>query len=337
MRPFPGSGKGRGSASPWRPMGRHAVLGALTALVLTMAANTVAAADPVSVDAEFIAQFDKGSKETRFGSLVFLGGLELSASDGRFAGFSAIRLDEDGERFLAVSDTGNWLAGRIERDKEGRPRGIADAEMARIIGLNGQPVPGKAAGDAESLAIADGKAFVGFEHLHRIFAFPLNGLYDGRPTNVPLPIPRRELRANEALETLAAAPPGSPLAGRLVAIAENSIDPAGNIFASIFSPEGGEAGIFKVRRDEGWAVSDGDFLPDGDLLVLERRFQAWFGGLGIRIRRIAGDTIRPGALVDGAVVFEVWQDEAGRMRLTLISDDNNSIFQRNLLLEFCLQ
>ena len=132
-------------------------------------------------------------------------------------------------------------------------------------------------------------------------------------------------------------------------MAEHSIDEDGNLFAGIVGNRAsGRGSIFKVRRDEAWEVSDGDFLPNGDLLLLERKFQGLFGGLGIRIRRIPGKTIVPGALVDGPVVFsadlsdeidnmeglDVWQDAAGRTRLTLVSDDNGSIFQRNILLEF---
>ena len=127
-----------------------------------------------------------------------------------------------------------------------------------------------------------------------------------------------------------------------------AIDEAGNLFAAVFGAPGG--GIFKLRKDEKWNVSDGDFLPDGDLLVLERRYEGLFGGLGIRIRRIPGATIRPGALIDGPIIFEasledeidnmeglsVWRDADGRIRLTLVSDDNGSFFQRNLLLEFLL-
>ncbi len=90
-------------------------------------------------------------------------------------------------------------------------------------------------------------------------------------------------------------------------------------------------------------------LPGGDLLVLERKF-SWTGGLAIRLRRIALTGIKPGALVDGAVLFEadlgqeidnmeglsVHRSAAGETVLTLISDDNFSLLQRTLLLQFVL-
>ena len=44
-------------------------------------------------------------------------------------------------------------------------------------------------------------------------------------------------------------------------------------------------------------------LPEGDLLVLERRFSI-LGGLGIRIRRIDQAKVRPDALLEGEAVAE---------------------------------
>ena len=72
------------------------------------------------------------------GDLQFRGGLELTSSYKAFGGLSAIRVEPDGERFIAVTDNGSWLRGRIVYDA-GRPAGIADAEMAPRLGGNGKP------------------------------------------------------------------------------------------------------------------------------------------------------------------------------------------------------
>lgn len=70
----------------------------------------------------------------------------------------------------------------------------------------------------------------------------------------------------------------------------------------------------------------------------------------MRLRRIAGDQIRPGATLDGAVLLEagLWQqidnmeglavhrDARGRTIITMVSDDNGSVLQRTLLLQFVL-
>ena len=73
-------------------------------------------------------------------------------------------------------------------------------------------------------------------------------------------------------------------------------------------------------------------------------------GLGIRIRRIALKSIAPGALVDGPAIFEADLGEEidnmegidahvtpqGDTVLTMVSDDNFSLIQRTLLLQFTL-
>jgi hypothetical protein len=91
------------------------------------------------------------------------------------------------------------------------------------------------------------------------------------------------------------------------------------------------------------------FLPGGDLLLLERRFSLSHG-VGMRLRRIAGDSLRKGALVDGDTLMEVglthridnmeaidaWRREDGELVISLMSDDNQSFLQRTLYLEFVL-
>ena len=96
-------------------------------------------------------------------------------------------------------------------------------------------------------------------------------------------------------------------------------------------------------------VGDAAFLPNGDLLILERKVPTAIS-VAMRLRRLPGG-IRPGALLDGPVVLEgsmqdeidnmeglaVSRMEDGRTRITLVSDDNRSLFQRTLLLEFAWQ
>ena len=90
-------------------------------------------------------------------------------------------------------------------------------------------------------------------------------------------------------------------------------------------------------------------LPSGELLILERKF-SWFTGINIRIRSLPLKAIAPGALVDGPVVFEadlgheidnmegidVHVTPGGETVLTMVSDDNFSMLQRMLLLQFTL-
>nr|WP_246753888.1 esterase-like activity of phytase family protein [Jiella flava] len=278
--------------------------------------------------------------------MTYVGGFSFSASDPRVSGISAIRTTDHGTRFLAVTDNGDWLIGRIKRDKHGQPIGIADASLLALRNRVGQIVFGKAMGDAESLAVDEvtRRAYVGFEELHRIWAYHVDALATSKARLVDVPIPVQKIPANKGMEALMKAPADSFLHGALVTVTERALDKDGNVFAAILGKGGG---VFKVRHDPRWDVTDGDFLPNGDLLLLERRFEGVFG-LGARIRLIEGRSIKPGAVVDGPVVFEadlseeidnmegldVWPDRSGRLHVTLVSDNNGSVLQRNLMLEF---
>ncbi|GGE13424.1 hypothetical protein GCM10011390_35640 [Aureimonas endophytica] len=323
----------------------------LLAGVLVLAAPgtaTLQSATDIAVTARAIPRFDPNpAAPVRFGGLEYVGGFSYSSPSPWLMGISAIRLLKGG-RFLAVSDTGLWFAGHLDRDAAGRPVGISQARLAPILDPGGQPYRRKSDADAEGLAIGpEGEALVSFEVNHRIAAYAdAAAPFGAKPRFLPLPIPRKELRSNQGLETIATAPRGTPLAGRSIVVAERSLDADGNLLAGILG-EGG--GAFAVRRDEAWSATDGVFLPDGDFLLLERRFQG-LTRVGMRIRRIEGRAIRPGALVDGPVLMEAdlskeidnmegidaYRAADGSTRLVLVSDDNGSFLQRNLLLEFKL-
>ena len=89
----------------------------------------------------------------------------------------------DGERFLAVTDKGNWLRGRIVyRGKV--PIAIADAEMAPILGPDGRPLKSRGWYDTEALAVDDGVAYVGIERVNQIVRFDYR---QGRPARARPP------------------------------------------------------------------------------------------------------------------------------------------------------
>ena len=245
-------------------------------------------------------------------------------------------------------DTGHWLTGAIERDQEGRLKGISGAMITPMRDRAGRTHEGKGAMDAEGLALRDGEVLVSFEQNHRVDVYPEPDFATSPPKgSLPILIPRKELRGNRGLEALMIAPAASPLAGAAVVVAERSLDGDGNLLAAIL--DGPLKGRFAVRHYDDFDVSDGVFLPDGDLLLLERRFDLAHG-IGMRLRRIAGSDIRPGVVVDGKVIFEANANDQidnmegidaysaadGSIHLILVSDDNHSILQRNLMLEFRL-
>jgi hypothetical protein len=294
------------------------------------------------------SQFSLGSGERRFGKLEFLGGISYSSSNALLGAMSAIRFRPDHQTFVAVLDTGHWLTGRIERDGDGRLSGLAGLKLRSMISSAGHDENVKSQMDAEGLALAGGEALVSFEAAHRVDVYPDPGFMEARPLrSLPLPFPRHELRNNRGMETLAVSPAAGPLGEVPVAVTERSLDAEGNVLAAVL--DGPLAGTFAVTRNDPWDITDGAFLPNGDLLLLERRFRL-SDGVGMRIRRIGGGRIRPGAVVDGDVlidvdlshqidnmegldVVEMAKDD---IRVIVVSDDNHSILQRNLMLEFRL-
>jgi hypothetical protein len=300
------------------------------------------------VVAKTIAGFKPGSDQTRFGAFEFVGGLQMASSEPLFGALSSFRLRADGEHFVGVCDTGHWMTGRLLRDASGRLSGLADVKITPMRDAHGQEPRLKGDIDAEGLALRQGQAIVSFERRHRVDVYPDPGFERAKPErSLDILIPKRELRSNGSLETVLVAPAGSALKGAVITIAEQSVDADGNLFAAIL--EGPLKGQFKVVRNDPFDVTDGAFLPDGDLLLLERRFSI-LGGVGMRIRRIAGKSLKPGALVDGPVLleadmgFEIDNMEGidvvagpdGHAHVILVSDDNHSILQRNLMLEFRL-
>lgn len=327
------------------------------ALLAALAVGSFALADAlryppapirVQINATLITSFDnRDSSLTRFGSLEFRGGLVLTSSNPAFGGISALHVEPDGSRFIATTDRGSWLRGRIVY-RDGRPTGIADAEMAPILGSDGKPLAARGWYDVESLTERDGMLYAGIERVEQIvrFDYRRDGLRArGQPITVPSDF--RTFTYNKSLECLAAAPQSLPLAGGLIAVTEHSLDTAGNLRS--FLLDGDLVTRFSVKRTDDFDVSDCTILPPGDLLLLERRYSP-ARGIAIRIRRVPLTDIKEGAVVDGRSMLEadlgyqidnmegiaVHRAAGGETIITLVSDDNFSVIERNLLLQFAV-
>ena len=301
----------------------------------------------IAIQATPIASFDiRDPAKTRFGRLEFRGGLVLTSNDQAFGGISAIHMEPDGAHFLAVTDQSSWLRGRIVY-RDGHPSGIAEAEMAPMLGPDGKPLAARHWYDTESLAQGnDGRFYVGIERVEKIVRFDYRRYGLGaRAQPIAVPPDFKTFTYNKSLECLAAPPKGAPLAGSLIAVTERSLDAAGNHRSYILG--GARVERFTVKRSEGFDVSDCTILPPADLLLLERRYSPPLG-VAIRIRKLRLADIKEGALVDGPPLFEadlayqidnmegigIHRDAHGETILTLVSDDNFSAIQRNLLLQF---
>lgn len=316
--------------------------------VVPSAAAPLAPSEIVPVKSRQIENFKIGSDQKLFGKLEFIGGIEMSSSNALLGAISSIRFRPDRKSFLAIMDTGHWVEGEIERDQQGRLAGTSDLTVTSMIDANGRSEQVKERMDCEGVALRNGEVLASYEGLHRVDVYPDPGFAQSGPVaSLPLLIPVTSLRGNRGLETIAVSPKDSPLAGGVTVVSELSFDNNGHLLSAVL--DGPRKGVFGVVRKGPFAVTDGAFLPNGDLLILERRF-SFAEGIGMQIRRIKGDDIKPGAVVDGEILLnadmgyqidnmeglDVVVEPGGDIRLIIVSDDNHSILERNLMLEFRL-
>lgn len=331
------------------------ILRATTAFALSLCSG-VAAADTVQIYAapiqsRVIEQFRIGSEQQLFGPFAFAGGLEMVSSQSHFGALSAIALDDAQTGALGVADTGFWFKATLVRDEQTRRlTGVENALMADMARSDGTPLRDKWLADAEGLALTETGVVVSFEREHRIETHSPNaetGFYILQDSVLP-PVDPSELRHNRGFEGIDIAPASTPWPGALVGISEKSLDANGNIMGFVALRDG-TSFEFSIARDDSFDVTDVSFLPDGGLLVLERRFTVQ-SGVAMRIRHIEPGALQKGATVQAAIWMQadmryqidnmegmdVSIDPDGTPRITLVSDDNHSILQRNLLLEFRL-
>lgn len=314
------------------------------------APNDHSVASPVSIEvnARPIGSFDpRDRSRVRFGSLQYRSGLVLTSSFPGFGGLSGIRLDSKGQRFISFSDKGSWFTGRIAY-QDSEMTGLVDVEAAPMLGADGRPLAARGWFDSESIALDGPFVYIGFERVNQVVRFDFSeGFTRSRGEIVPMPPAVKKLPFNKGLEALVMVPRGLPLAGTLIALSERGLDDDGNLVA--FLVGGPSPGQFSVRRTDHFDISDATLLASGELLVLERKFSL-VEGVGIRIRRIPLQSVAPGALVDGPAIFQAdlgyeidnmegidaFVTPDGDTVVTMVSDDNFSMIQRTLLLQFTL-
>lgn len=306
----------------------------------------------VTVTAHPIALLAKQPDKRDFGRLTWLSEAVLTSGSDYFGGYSGLALDAKGERFLAISDSGSWLTGRLDYSN-GKVSAVADARIGAIPQENGRPVK-RGDRDAEALAALtpgalEGRYLIGFEERHRIeeYAFE-KGELRGPLAKRALPDSLNGMSSNLGIEAMTILR-GGPFAGGMVAFAEERLTADGDHTGSLAT--GGKSEPLYLKRHAEFDITDVQSLDDGSLVVLERSFNLQTRRLDIRLRLIAATDIKPGAMLTGETLLEagpeleidnfeglaVHKSADGAVILTLISDDNFNMFQRTLLVQFKLK
>ena len=319
-----------------------AALAVVTYALLALALPA-ARAEPLALTARVLAPTAM-TNGGALGRLRWMGGLELSAPDRRFGGLSGLLISADGTRLTAVSDRGYWVAARLVYDAAGRLAGVDDASIAMLRGTDGLPLRERRDRDAESLAaMPDGAVLVGFEHNHRLWRYPASAApLAGVPMLVTAPAALTRAGRNSGLEALTDADGDTVLA-----VMEGN---ANRAESAAYLWRDGAWRATRYARERDFRPTGATRLPDGDILLLERRFNL-MDGIAARLRHVPGAslvsgaklrgtpiaTLAPPAPVDNMEGIAARQTAAGATVVYLISDDNYNPLQRTLLLMFELR
>jgi hypothetical protein len=277
----------------------------------------------------------------RVGALTWIGGLRLTSPDQAFGGFSSMH--GDGKRLTLLSDGGNLV--RFALDRGGHPRDAWFGDLPAGPGRGWD----KEDRDSESMSVdpKDGSVLAGFEGANAFWRYSPDL---SRALGHAAPRAMRDWNPNGGPESFTMLPGGGA-----ITIAEFEPDkhavpgrrPAIRFTGDpIRAPDRGFR--FSYVPPPRYDPTDIAVLPDGRLIVLNRRFVPPFA-FWSKLVVIDPAAIRPGAVVRGQEIatlapplihenFEgMYAARAnGATILWLVSDDNQSILQRSLLLKFRL-
>lgn len=275
----------------------------------------------------------------KVGALTYLGGVRLRSPDLAFGSFSAMRVA--GDKFLLVSDAGNIVRFRMDAGFRVTEPSFGDI---RLGPGTGQYKPER---DVESLTSdpATGRIWLGYERENAIWRYD-SSLRSARAVQ---PAAMRGWSMNGGPESMVRLHDG-----RFVIISESS-RPKGSLAkagreALMFAGDPTEAPTsgfsFVYVPPAGFDPSDMTELPDGRLLILNRRF-AVPSLFTARITLVDPRAIRAGAAVQGREIaafaapllhdnFEALAvtREGGDTILWMASDDNQQFWEQSLLLKF---
>ncbi|MGN6375347.1 MAG: esterase-like activity of phytase family protein [Sphingomonas sp.] len=274
------------------------------------------------------------------GRLTYMGGIQLASGDPGFGGYSSMRVV--GDRFTLLSDGGNVVS--FDMDRRWRLSRLRFDNLPAGPGIGWE----KEDRDSESMTVdpASGRIWVGFENYNAIWRYAPGFAHA-----------ETRARPRAMADWPRAGGPESMVRlrdGRFVVISEMGHPPHRHSIrkALLFSDDptthASPAFRFAYRPPAGYDPSDVVELPDGDLLVLNRRFDLPYNFTAV-LTIVPRGAIAPGKVAAGTPIarfaaplihdnFEalaVTQENGGTI-IWMASDDNQSMLQRSLLLKFRL-
>lgn len=273
------------------------------------------------------------------GNLKFLGAWELTSNNADFGGISALTALPDG-RFVGLSDAGTIIGFGLKDNLQADRPFIAPLPGSRGLDTNYEDR------DSEGLAYdpATRRFWVSYESKSAIRRFSPSL---ARMEAIVRPAAMKKWPKTSGPEAMERLPDG-----RFIVFSEGYDRGDATYQALMFSGDPVEAGTisfaFRYRPPTGYKPTDAKMMPDGRLLVLNRRisipegFTAIVSVLNLDIIRkdetVVGQaiaTLKPPLLVDNMEGLAVTQEQ-GKTIIWLISDNNFFYLQRTILMKFAL-
>ncbi|TMJ11797.1 MAG: esterase-like activity of phytase family protein, partial [Alphaproteobacteria bacterium] len=204
-------------------------------------------------------------KRADVGALHFLGGWNIESNDPRVGGISAMHVE--GGEVTALSDAGTIVRFPV-------PGGAreARAEVTRLTEGPGRS-SSKTDRDTESLTVMGPFAWVGFEQLNAVWRYN-RGKWTTSAGATPKGMAKWE--SNSGAEAMVRLPDG-----RFLIFSEGEDGERESpllLFEGDPAVPGTRAVALRYRPPRGYRITDAALLPDGRLLLLNRRWRVLEGG-----------------------------------------------------------
>ncbi|WP_340316280.1 esterase-like activity of phytase family protein [Rhizorhabdus argentea] len=292
------------------------------------ASDVAIVATPIAIDPDDPAHRD-------IGRLRYLAGWRLTSRQRNFGGYSSLRVD--GDRFIALADTGDYMRFRMAE-----PGTITESRFGTLPAF---PTNTGTRADRDSESMTEGPQgdiWVGFEARNAILRYSADF---GKPLAWSFPAAMKGWSFNSGAEAMVRLDDG-----RFVIFCEGTAV-APSVHAALLFPgdptDPKNVPIqFGYRPPRDYAPTDARQLPDGRIIVLQRRFGV-LSGFAAAVSIVDPRAISEGAAVDGELIAEIKPPlnvdnmegisvarEGDKLIIWMISDDNQIALQRTLLLKF---
>ena len=270
-------------------------------------------------------------------TLEQVGFLNIDRNEKNYGGFSGLIVQDEGSEALILTDKSFFFVLKLQRNDDDILTGYSVTRKGRILSSKGEYLNGRNT-DSESIVISkNNNYYISFESNHRIM---MHTNVEGKGVFIPKHPMFRKLSVNKGIEALAI-----DNEDRLIAIPEKP--PLGVSDIPIFRLQNNKWEIIKyLKIKDDFMVTDAEFLPQGLLLILERKF-SWTQGFKTRFRLISlnkFDNKEPITVFtstanqfDNLEGMALWKDKKGAIRILTVSDDNFHPLQQSEIREFFLR